>query len=327
MATIKDIAHLSGVAPSTVSHVLNGTKHVKSETAERIRQTIHQMNYTPNQLARSLKTNRTNIIGVILPNIGNPFFTGIVEALEAVLSREGYHIVLCCTHDSPVSEAESVKLMVDRGVDGLVAICPGPQFDLSEAVKRNVPAISVDHRAAQARHTVLADNRMGGFLATDCLCRRGRSRVLLITDIVITDPFFERMAGYRNALAAHGILYDQNLVFESPVSYQDGYRAMEQIFERGVDFDSVFSASYYLTMGIMRSLAERNLRVGEDIAIVSYDDPDAASFTIPALTAIRQPLNEMGTLAGELLLKEIRHEPPSEHVHTIKPALIERESA
>lgn len=327
MATIKDIAHKAGVAPSTVSHVFNGTKHVKAETAERIRQTIMEMNYTPNQLARSLKTNRTNIIGVILPNIGNTFFTGIVEALEAVLSQQGYHIVLCCTHDNPRNEAESVKLMVDRGVDGLVAICASPQFDLSEAVRRNVPTVSVDHRAAQAHHVVLADNRMGGFLATDYLCRKGKSRILLVTDIVITDPFFERMAGYRNALATHGILYDQSLVFESPVSYQDGYRTMEQVFERCVGFDSVFSASYYLTMGIMRSLTERNLRVGEDIAIVSYDDPDAASFTIPALTAIRQPLNEMGVLAGELLIQEIRHEQPTQHEHTIKPVLIERGSA
>lgn len=326
MATIKDIANLANVAPSTVSYVINGTKNVRPETEKRIRDAIEALKYTPNQIARSLKTNQSKIIGVILPNIGNPFFTELVESLEVQFRKEGYHIILYSTHNDPREKETSIELMMNYGIDGIILICPDTDVNLSSPHTKGIPVVSIDQKLSPPCHSVLVDNTEGGFLATDCLCNRGKSRILLITNVIKSEPFFERMVGHRKALSKHGILYDESLVFECLVNYQNGYQVMEDILDQNIEFDGIFSASYYLTMGILRSLSQHKLKIPDQIGIVSYDDPPDTAFTIPALTTIRQPLKEMGKTAARILIDELhsRHQNPSTIV--IKPTLVMRET-
>jgi LacI family transcriptional regulator len=325
MPTIKEIASMAGVAQSTVSHVLNGSKYVSKEIKEKVNDAILKTGYSPNTVARSLRTNRSGLIGIVVPDLSNFFFNEIICALEEELFKKGYSIVLGNYHHERTEEFECIQTILNRGIDGLVLICSGTQFDKSPVLE-GFPIVTIDRRQKYPCSTVLVDNVEGGYLATSLLCCKNRKRILLLTDIVKSDPFFERFVGYRKALAEYEIPYDANFVFEAPISFSEGSHLMEEILSSKIGFDAIFSTSYYCTLGVMRILELNKFRIPEDISLVSYDSPMESAYTYPAISVIQQPTDSMGRTAANLIISRINGEETASQTLIHRPILIERET-
>ena len=326
MSTIKDVARLAKVAPSTISNVLNGTKHVSPETEMRIRDAIQALNYSPNFAARSLKRNGSNMIGVLTPNVTNFFFDYILDALDARLIESNYQSIICNFYEDRQRGTDLLQRMVNQGVAGLILIEAAPVIDLSPAIEKNIPMVSVDVRSNVTDHNILVDNYEGGYMATDLLCRKGCRRILHISQSVKAEAYLDRLYGYRNALQSHGLSYDDSLVIESAPKYDQAVQDMNVFLGRNIPFDGVFAASYHLAAGALIALVNAGYRVPEDIKLVGFDDPIDASYTIPPMTSVYQPMREMGTLAAELILSTIEKRPESPQLHILKTTLFERET-
>lgn len=326
MVTIKDVARLANVAPSSVSYVINGTKRLKPETEARIREVIRELNYTPNHMARSLKTNHTSTIGVLTPNITIFFFTEIIEALESQLVKSGYSIVLCNYYEDIEKGNDRIALLTKRGIDGLVILEGGDQLDTSLAQSQNIPIVSIDAQSDRANHSILVDNYDGAYAATDLLLKKGRENILLLSNSVSSQAFVDRTQGYRDALRDNMRGFDPAYVIESPISFEGGYRRVRAFLAEGLPFDGLFATSYYLALGAMRAISNTALRIPKDILLVGFDDPPDAAFTVPSMTSVRQPMREMGELAAQLILDSLCDEGDYPKTHILKPRLIERES-
>ena len=184
--------------------------------------------------------------------------------------------------------------------------------------------VSVDARSTVADHTILVDNIDGGFMATDLLCRKGCRRILHISQSVKAESFLDRLLGYRNALQSHGLSYNESLVMESSPIFEVALQDMKAYLDRGISFDGVFAASYHLAVGALVALNNAGIRVPEEVRLVGYDDPMDASYTIPPMTSVHQPMQEIGTQAAELILSAIEERPEKPQLHMMKTAMYER---
>ena len=328
-ATIKDIARKAGVSYATVSRALNGKYGVKPSTRERILGIAHRLGYRPNAIARGLVTRRTMTIGLIVPDITNPFFPEVAEGVEEAAHEAGYGVLLCNSNWQKVSERQYVALLAGRRVEGIII---APISRVEEPVDDRVPAaLPVVYVSSTPRTTsrsyVVIDNVQGGYLATKHLLDAGRGPVAFIGSRESADD--ERFEGYRRALEDHGVACDERFVRLGDMRQASGYRLFRAMIADGDCPRSVFAENDLMALGCMQAARERGLRIPEDVAIVGFDDIPFASFPEVQLTTIRQPTSEMGRMAVDILLSCVaraagRHE--SRQV-VLKPQLVVRRTA
>ncbi len=327
MATISDIAKKANVAISTVSYVINNTKNVKPETRDRILKIIEEMDYEPRVVARSLKTKKSLTIGIIVPDIANMFFIGIIRGIEDVANKFGYSVILCNTDEDTEKEKKYLNTLISKDIDGLIFVGTGKNQNILED-RLNISIVVVDRKLGEGFNSITVDNIRGGFLATDYLIRKNGTEVLLLTGPLSINTYFDRMKGYMEALQLNGQVYNELLVHQTSVSHEGGYKAIEDILGKGVkQFKSVFASNDLIALGAIKALTKRGIKVPEDVAIVGYDDIPAASIHTPSLTTVMQPQYVMGEKAMELLLEQIKGRLMKARQVVLKPDLIIRESA
>lgn len=328
-ATIKDIARTAGVSYATVSRALNGKYGVKPSTRERVLAAARRLGYRPNAIARGLVTRRTMTIGLIVPDITNPFFPEVAAGVEDAARAAGYGVLLCNSDWQKVSERQYAALLIGRRVEGII-IAPISRAEepLDERVPPSFPVVYVaSNPRATPRSYVVIDNVRGALLATKHLLDAGRSPVAFIGSQERADD--ERFEGYRRALADRGMACDERFVRLGDMRQASGYRLLRGMIDEGDRPRAVFAENDLMALGCLQAARECGLRVPEDVAIVGFDDIPFASFPEVQLTTIRQPTYDMGRMAVDILLAGCAEAPkrPEARQVVLEPQLVVRRTA
>jgi DNA-binding LacI/PurR family transcriptional regulator len=325
--TIRDVARAAGVSTATVSQVLNGGRPVAETTRLRIEQVIADLKYRPNTFARALKTLRSQLVGVVLPDLSNPFYPALVRGVQDQLGLSGYHAVIVNTDADRGQERELVAELVDRQVDGLVLIT----FTLSDAdyaaiARKGVPFVVVG-RTEGFDHVHTSDYAAAFEMTTYLLDKGYDSVAHLAGPAGDGSPAKPRLAGYRAAMRMRGLPAAGAPVVHSEFTVAGGKKAMLQLLASGPRPRAVFCANDLMALGAIETVRAAGLRVPDDLAVAGFDDIEAAALIHPSLTTVGHPAGELGARAVDLLLHRMRggDSPPADVV--IDFELKKRESA
>jgi len=306
-ATIRDVARRAGVSVATVSRVLNGHANVTAETRASIRSVIEELHYVPHGAAQSLVTRRTHTVGVLLPDMHGEFFSELIRGIDAAARLQGLHLLLSSSHGDLADTAAALKVMRGR-VDGLLIMSPyaTAQFYLDH-LPPSLPAVLINAGpGAVARPIVAIDNYDGGARVAQHLHRLGRRRIALIAGPVNNHDAAERQRGFVETLRTlePGFL---PLVLHGNFGERSGYAAGQHIVALSERPDAVFAANDSMAIGCLYALNEAGVGVPEDVAVAGFDDIPIARFARPALTTVRVPIADLGTLALERLTQAMEH--------------------
>ncbi|PIP00575.1 LacI family transcriptional regulator [uncultured Pleomorphomonas sp.] len=302
-----DVARTAQVSVATVSALINGTTRVSPALTQRIEAAISAIGYERNAIARSLKLGATNTIGLMVSDIRNPFFTDIVATIQYALNRVGYAVMVCSSDENTELQDMQIKLLLDRAVDGLIIAPAGEDVMLKDflaSVRR--PMVIVDRTCEGLDvDTVTLDNRKAVLDATSYLIGLGHRRIGYIAGPLITSTGRDRLAGYRDALAAAEVPYVDELVQDGDSREAGGYRAAMQLLTQRDRPSAIFSANNLMTIGAMRAIRDAGLSCPDDISVACFDDFPWADVFRPHLTTIAQPVQAIGEYAANLLLDRL----------------------
>jgi LacI family transcriptional regulator len=313
-ASIKDVSREAGVSISTVSHVLNGTRYVSEDLKKRVESAISSLDYRHNGLARSLRTRQSYAIGLVIPDVTNPYYPQIARGVQDAAAEAGYWVFLCNSDRRPDTEVRLLGALEQRRVDGIILDASGPDPLLLEALRRaSVPVVLVGSRIDEPDMDVVTVAPHGGAEAVRHLVGQGHRRIALIAGpAAIPAPSTgsnERPAkagGYLAALGEAGITTDTSLMVQADYSREGGRLAMQRLLSLPQPPTAVFAGNDLMAIGALIAVRDAGLRVPQDVAIVGYDDIPEATTTSPALTTVAVPKYEMGRAAAEVLLDRLR---------------------
>lgn len=310
--TIYDVAKATSFSINTVSRALNGKPDINPDTKLLILDAAKKLRYTPNKLARGLRSNKTGVMGVIVADVSNPFFSAVVKGMGRAAKELGYSIILQDTSEDYANEEEAIQIMQTEQVDG-VLITPVQTDDRSIGMleESGIPFVLIA-RYFDGIDTdcVVADDIQGGYLATSHLIAAGHERIAFINGPACNSSAIERFQGYRKALVEHGLRVDDALVTYGALTTEDGCsQAREMLGDRAAARPTaLFAFSDFVALGAMKAVREAKLRIPRDIAIVGYDDIDFAVCLEVPLTTIRVPKEEIGETGVRILCKKIQGE-------------------
>ncbi|TVR25484.1 MAG: LacI family transcriptional regulator [Anaerolineaceae bacterium] len=306
MATIREVAELAGVSISTVSHVINETRYVSPSAKARVMDAIQRLNYHHNRLASSLRNQKTHTIGVLLPNNANPFFAKILTGIETACYTSGYNFIMGNANDDPERELSYLRVLLSKQVDGVLLISTGADdAALHLMTERKVPLVLVDRAGTEQADIIHTDNRQGGQLATDYLIRLGHRRIACITGPSFLTPSSERIIGYEQTMQEAGLPVRDEWIITGDFHQESGYQAIQQLLKLDELPTAIFACNDLMALGVLCGLHEAGLSVPDDISLIGYDDIQMASYSVPRLTTIRQPSEELGQLAVERLVERL----------------------
>jgi LacI family transcriptional regulator len=324
-----DVARRAGVSIATVSAFLNGTSNVSAELTQRIEAAIAEIGYERNAAARSLKTGATHTIGLTVADIRNPFFTDVVAAIQAVLNRAGFAVMLCSSDEDPARQDEQVRLLLERMVDGLI-ISPVGDDEVTRRLVKSTrkPVVLIDRMIEDLSiDAVLLDNVAAVSGAIDYLVALGHRRIGFISGTASSTTGHGRLAGYRRALAGAGIAFDAGLVRSGSFREADGYRATMELMTLPVRPTALFSSNNLMVIGAMRAVHDLGLACPRDVSVASMDDFAWSDVFAPRLTTVAQPVEAIGEQAARLLLDRLGGRATSEpKTLMLKGRLIVRDS-
>lgn len=333
--TIKEIATLAGVSKTTVSKVINNKdENISQETRSRIQAIIKEHNYVPNKLAQSLITKRTNTIGLLIPDIRNPFFTDISRGVEDKAHESGYNVIICNTDEDAEREESGIRTLLERKIDGII-FAASSNTNLTNANYKNVriPTVLIDKNInmnlENLKGRVVVENLDGAYKATKHLISNGHKNILYLSGPNLNQISIDRLNGYKKALNEADLKYDdKNLVigqFNTEWAF-DYIQTLENI-----DFTAVFCANDLIAIGVIKGLENKGYNIPDDISVVGFDDIYMARMVTPALTTVRQPSYDIGYKAGEILIKNLENTDNKDNNDSVEDTvfkldLIERES-
>jgi LacI family transcriptional regulator len=326
--TIFEVASQAGVSNGTVSRVLNNDPHVKLETRERVIQTIQDLGYVVNRQARSLAGGRTQIIGILVPDLGTGYIGEIIQGIDSELQLAGYDLMLYTTHRTPFLEKNYVANLTQGMVDGLILVLPKNPEDYIDLLNaHHFPFVLVDHQGSGHNcPAVGATNWQGAYHATEYLINLGHTRIGFITGSMDMGAAVDRLEGYKAALWASHIAFRANLVRESTFHQLDGYNSAMELLNQEDPPTAIFASNDVMALGVMDAVRERGQRIPEDISVVGFDDIPQASIVHPALTTVRQPLKNMGSIATQMLLDLLKNPDASKKRIELPTGLVVRDS-
>lgn len=305
--TIKDIARMAEVSTATVSMILNNKDaNISTVTREKVLRIVKENNYIPNTMARSLVTRQTKTIGLVIPDIANPFFPELARGAEDKASEAGYSIIYCNTDDDLEKEEKYINMLAEKMVDGIVFTHSAKRTSgLSPIDRGSIPVILIDRDldSSNVKGRVLVDNLEGAYKAVRHLIDKGYKKIAFITGALTSTTAKDRLAGYKKALKESGIEYNSNYVRAGQYKSEWGLIATKQLLDEGLDFDAVFCGNDLIAISVIKLLKSKSYTIPNDVGIVGFDDIYMASVVEPGLTTIKQPIYEMGYKAVELLIE------------------------
>lgn len=333
MATIKQVALAAGVSYTTVSHVLNDTRPVSASARERVLAAAAALHYVPSALARSLRSQSTGTIGLIIPNNTNPYFSEVARGIEDSCHAAGYSVILCNSDDDPVKQRDYLNVLLTKRCDGLIMAALGDTdtgTDTALLRQRRVPTVFLDRAPDGLEHDVIGiDNLAGGALAGHHLLDLGRRRIACISGPRALEVSEQRIAGLRQALAGAGCALDPALCEAGDFGSASGHAAALRLLGRPASErpDALFCCNDMMAIGALRAAAELGIKVPAQLAVVGFDDIDLAQFVHPPLSSVSQGTRALGNITAACLLARIAApERPLQH-HRLVPVLKVRGSS
>jgi LacI family transcriptional regulator len=306
MATVLDVAKRAGVSPMTVSRVVNGSGPVSPKLRARVEKALKETGYVPNTVARNLRTKRTDTLGLVMPDITNPFFTHVVRGMEVAARDAGLLLLLTNTDQRPDEELRIVAMLLQRQVDGMLAVPAGTCADTARLCREaEVPLVIVDRRPEMPGVDVVrADAEGGAYELGKLLASLGHEHMAVITGPEYVPTATDRAAGFMKAVDEEGL--PAPTVVHGDFSLESGHDMTLELMKQEPRPTAIFAANNFLAIGTQHALEELGLRIPEDVALVGLDDLPPDMVTFPFLTVAAQPAEEIGRQAVDLLLKRIK---------------------
>ncbi len=329
MATMKDVARQAGVSTSTVSHVINKNRFVSESVTKRVNDAVEELNYTPSALARSLKMNRTNTIGMLVTASNNPFYAEVVRGVERSCYERGYSLILCNTEGDLNRMNHSLETLLQKRVDGLLIMCTEVQGPSKEILKRypSVPMVMMDWSPYGSDGDIIQDNSLvGGEMATRYLIDSGFTRIACIAGPQDKSPAHYRYQGFIQAMKQASLPIIESYIIFSDFEFAGGFDSMNKLLDLDSPPQAIFAGNDAMAVGAYQAAFQRGLSIPKDISIIGYDDISLASYMIPPLTTIHQTKDELGKLAVEQLLHRMDNPDGEPTLTVLTPKLIERQS-
>ena len=305
MVTMDDVASRAGVSTSTVSHVLNGTRKVSPATVQAVQRAIQALGYIPNTLARSLARSSTNTLGVAISALSNHYFSETVHAIETECAKHGYMMLFVDTHDDPEQELRVVTALHHRRVDGIVLAPSNGSMALAYLQANEIPAVLVDRMMSEHFDQVGVENAQPTQALVEHLIAHGHRRIGFIAGRAGFSTTDERVAGYKAALQAAGLVFDPQLLVDGGSNTEPARQATVQLLALAAPPTAIMAGNNLMTLGAMQALREAQIEVPGQMALVGFDDFDWADLFVPRLSLIAQPVKALGARAVELLLQRM----------------------
>ncbi|WAC71319.1 LacI family DNA-binding transcriptional regulator [Roseateles sp. SL47] len=328
MSTIKDVAALAGVSFTTVSHVLNNTRPVSAQARARVLAAVDEIGYLPSAVARSLRRSETKIVGVLVPNVRNPFFAELVVGVEEWCRQAGYSVFLCNSDNDPKHQQSYLRTLLEKRIDGLLLSSAGDADALATTFRHaSVPVVTVDRLVPGARaDRVSVNNQVGATAAVRHLLDLGHRRIGCVSGPAEFEVTQERVAGWRGALHAYGIEAGPDWLIESDFSTAGGYEAVKALLTRQPDLTAVFTSNDLMAMGALRAAAELGRAVPRQLSVVGFDGIELGSYIYPAITSVGCSIRDLGREAGRALIERIENPQAPFKDLQLTPQLVLRES-
>ncbi len=299
MVTVKDVAEKSGVSVSTVSHVINGTRFVSDELKTKVRKAMEELEYKPNLIARSLRTKRSNVLGLIIADITNPYYSEMAWNIENLGHLQDYTVMLCNSEGEPIKEEFYIKRLLEMRADGIIIISSKiRQEKLEEMVGKDLPVVLIDkHDAGIQMDLIKIDEFEGGRMATEHLISLGHQRIACINGVSENYLNVHRLRGYQSAMENAGLKLDAHLMISSDFDVVAGYRNGKSLLEMDDPPTAIFATGDLIAYGVIQAAYKKGLSVPKDLSIVGFDDVYLSKYFIPPLTTIKQPIYEISETA------------------------------
>lgn len=304
MSTIRDVAKLAGVAPITVSRVINNDGYISEETRRKVEAAVLELDYIPNSLGPSLRSKRTKTLALVVSDITNPFWTTVARGVEDAANKRGYHIIIGNTDESAQKQEEYLLFLMKKQVDGFLVV--PASYNVSTILqKKSVPFVILDRRFPSSQvDSVRCDSVTGAFNLTNHLLELRHRRIAIITGRQDHTTACDRVEGYQLALK-NANLSDAEQIFWGEYTQEAGYENTIRVLQTSPRPTAIFAANNFIAIGVMRALRDAGVRVPDDISVVTFDDLPEGITIDPFFTVAAQPAYEMGRLATELLLSRL----------------------
>lgn len=326
---IKDVAKRAGVSAATAARVAGNYGNVSNITRQRVLSAIQELGYQPDAIARSMVTRSTRTIGLVVTDITNPFFAELARGIESVTWDQGYSLFLADTDEDLEREKAMISAMQEKRVDGIILVPASSKYSrhLTDLVKDGTPLVLVDRAVNKLDvDTVMVDNEQGAYQAVSHLVSLGHKRIAIILDNPLITTNIERLNGYYRALKEHGLQDDESLILMCKYTSQSAYQNIAQMLARSDRPTALFTANNFMTLGALQAIYDKGMLVPEDIAMVGFDDLDWAAIGSCKLTAVAQPVNDIGQLAAHRLIIRMKGKSDSTQEYRLKTRFIIRET-
>lgn len=329
-ASIKDVAKEAGVSIATVSRVLNDIDVVNEETKKKVKDAIQKLGYRPNIVARSLKTQRTKTIGILVPDISNQFYPEIVRGAEDVSNIYDYNVILCNSDLDIEKEKEYLRVLKEKMVDGVLYMSSSLQDEILDLINElDLKTVLVETKDKEGvLPSVIIDNVKGSYDSTSYLINKGLKEIAFIgTEKGNMNAWSDRYVGFEKAMNEAGIEIDEDLVYFSSMKVKTGYEGVQHFLDSKKSFKGIVCASDDIAMGAINALRDNGLSVPNDVSVIGFNDNFAASIFYPKITTISQPTYDMGSVAMRMLIKILNNKPLEQDQYVLNYKLIQRESS
>jgi LacI family transcriptional regulator len=315
MATIRDVAEHANVSVATVSRVLNDKGYVKSSTREKIEKSIQRLNYTPNSIARSLYKKKTNTIGVLIPDIENPFFPELYKKIESNANVEGYNILLFSSNYDIKREKKFIELMSSKTIDA--AIIVSDTLMEQDLAMVNIPLLTIDRKISDDITSITVNNYNGGKMAVDYLVNKGSENIIHISGPKGNETATERLKGFKDRMIFYGYT---PIIVEGDYQITEATASTLTLFEEHSNIDGIFAGNDLIAVGVIKALAKMNIDY-RSINLIGFDGISVGNAITPEITTLKQPIDKIANDAIKLLLSE------KDNLHKVhEVTLIERET-
>ncbi|MHB8065306.1 MAG: LacI family DNA-binding transcriptional regulator [Ruminiclostridium sp.] len=305
---IKDVAKVANVSTATVSHVINGTRFVSIEKTDKVREAMSELNYHPNLIARSLRSQKSKTIGLLIPDISNSYYTGLAEGIEITLRKSGYHMILSNSHDKFEDEIEMIEVFNSLCLDGLIIIpALGEQNHLKNVLTGNYPVVFTDRKPRGIKgDCVVLENEKSTYEVIHLLISKGHKKIGLVTGDFSTSTTSDRVLGYKEAFNDNNLEVNESLIKAGDFSFDSGYEITKSLV-KDEKVTALFYANDTMAVGGITYLKEEKIKIPEQVALIICNNFKWTQIINPPLSVVVQPSYELGQKAAEVLLSRINH--------------------
>mgnify|MGYP000867846300 CR=1 FL=1 len=328
MATIYEVSELAGVSLATVSRVINDSDKVAAKTRKKVEIAMLKLGYRPNSFAQSLASSRSNSVGILVPELHGPFFGNLLSSIELELRKAGKHVIITAGHSDVEGEKNGIDFLTSRRCDALIVFV----FEISNEWllsfrESSVPIVVIGRLIPGMEEDCISiDNEIGGYTATKSLIDSGHRQLACITGPLWKSDGKERLAGYKRALAEHGLTFNQQLVVEGDYEESSGRSGMQQLLNAGIPFTGLVCANDVMAAGAIEIARENGVIIPDEISIVGFDNVFFTRYMHPKLSTIDYPIDTMGRMAARCVLRDVYGKTDPDIQYRFEPTLVRRDS-